>query len=57
MAGKSKHPPKQEHEDERIDEAADESFPASDPPSWSAAKRTGQPAPPKKRPPAERPSR
>lgn len=32
------HKPGQEHAtpDERVDEALDESFPASDPPSWNA---------------------
>lgn len=35
------HKPGQEHAtpDERVDEAIDESFPASDPPSWNAGSK------------------
>ena len=34
-----------EEKDDRLDEADDESFPASDPPSWSAAPTTGEERP------------
>jgi hypothetical protein len=34
-----------EAKDDRLDEAADESFPASDPPSWSVAPTTGEERP------------
>ena len=34
-----------EQKDDRLDEADDESFPASDPPSWSAAPTTGEERP------------
>ena len=36
---KSKKPPEPPEEVEEVDESSDESFPASDPPSWAMGKR------------------
>jgi len=41
---KSKNPPDPPEEDEEVDESSDESFPASDPPSWTMGRRA-EPAP------------
>jgi hypothetical protein len=46
---KSRKPPEPPEETEEVDESSDESFPASDPPSWTMGRRA-EPAPTPARP-------
>jgi hypothetical protein len=43
--GRSAEAPKREDHQDVLDEAADETFPASDPPSWSAGATLGEERP------------